>query len=63
MTTLELKAEVHKMIDHSSDSALQEAFQLLKEFQERDDSERARYRKNFEKVVSENRELLQRLAQ
>jgi len=51
------------MIDHSSDSALQEAFQLLKEFQERDDSERARYRKNFEKVVSENRELLQRLAQ
>ncbi len=52
---------MHKVIDHIPESALQEAFKLLKEIQERSEEELKRDQL-FEKIIADNKEVFERLA-
>ncbi|MES2279209.1 MAG: hypothetical protein V4592_24470 [Bacteroidota bacterium] len=61
MTAIEIKTEMHKVIDHIPESALQEAFKLLKEIQERSEEELKRDQL-FEKIIADNKEVFERLA-
>ena len=61
MTTIEIKTEMHKVIDHIPDNALQEAFKYLKELQDRFDSE-AKRDQLFEKIIADNSEVFEKLA-
>jgi hypothetical protein len=62
MTVIELKSEINKVIEHIPESSLEDALNLLKDFQERSEQEKLSYRRNFEKIVNDNKGLLQRLA-
>jgi len=61
MTTVEIKTEMHKVIDNIPESALDEAFKLLKELQDRFDNESKRDQL-FEKILADNKEVFERLA-
>lgn len=61
MSTAELKTEIEKLMTDASDHALSNALDILKKDHEQ--AEEARYAKNLEKIIADNRGLLQRLAQ
>jgi len=61
MSTTELKIEIQKLISDASEHALTDALDILKKDHEQ--AEEARYAKNLEKIMADNRGLLQRLAQ
>ena len=62
MTAIELKTEIQKVLDQVPESILQDVLDFLKELQTKtvDDIKLA---KNLRKIISEDRELLEKLAQ
>jgi hypothetical protein len=62
MTAIEIKTEMHRVIDHIPESVLQQALDLLKELQERSDED-VKFDNNLKIILAEDKELLRRLAQ
>jgi mRNA-degrading endonuclease RelE of RelBE toxin-antitoxin system len=62
MTSIEIKTEIKKVLDRVPESVLQDILDFLKELQTKsvDDIKLAN---NLRKVISEDRELLEKLAQ
>jgi mRNA-degrading endonuclease RelE of RelBE toxin-antitoxin system len=62
MTSIEIKTEIQKVLDQVPESVLQDILDFLKELQTKtvDDIKLA---KNLRKIISEDRELLEKLAQ
>jgi len=62
MTAIELKTEIQKVLDQVPESILQDVLDFLKELQTKsvDDIKLAN---NLRKIISEDRELLEKLAQ
>jgi mRNA-degrading endonuclease RelE of RelBE toxin-antitoxin system len=61
MTTLELKTQIQKELDKAPESILQNVLDYLKQSQQQS-SEQNRRDINFRKILSEDKELLKRLA-
>jgi mRNA-degrading endonuclease RelE of RelBE toxin-antitoxin system len=61
MTTLELKTQIQKELDKVPESILQSVLDYLKQIQQQS-PEQIRRDINFRKILSEDKELLQRLA-
>jgi len=61
MTSIEIKTEIQKVLDQVPESVLQDILDFLKELQTKtvDDIKLA---KNLRKIISEDRELLEKLA-
>jgi len=62
MTVIEIKTEIQKALDNVPEEALSEILDIVKKFQQQSADE-YRWTKNLEKVINEDRELLQKLAQ
>ena len=62
MTAIEIKTEIQKVLDQVPESILQDVLDFLKELQTKsvDDIKLAN---NLRKIISEDRELLEKLAQ
>ena len=62
MTSIEIKTEIQKVLDQVPESILQDVLDFLKELQTKsvDDIKLAN---NLRKIISEDRELLEKLAQ
>jgi len=62
MTSIEIKTEIQKVLDQVPESVLQDVLDFLKELQTKsvDDIKLAN---NLRKILSEDRELLEKLAQ
>jgi len=62
MTAIEIKTEIQKVLDQVPESVLQDVLDFLKELQTKsvDDIKLAN---NLRKIISEDRELLEKLAQ
>ena len=62
MTSIEIKTEIQKVLDQVPESVLQDILDFLKELQTKsvDDIKLAN---NLRKIISEDRELLEKLAQ
>lgn len=61
MSTTELKIEIQKLMSDASEQALSNALEIL--VKDHEQAEEARYVQNLEKIISDNRGLLKRLAQ
>jgi formate dehydrogenase maturation protein FdhE len=59
MTAIEIKTELHKVIDDIPESALQQALNLLKELT---DAEKSKRRAHIDLILKEDIELLKMLA-
>nr|WP_294949282.1 hypothetical protein [uncultured Mucilaginibacter sp.] len=62
MSTAELKEEMHKAVDNIPETALNEALAFLKGLQAHS-PERMKRAENFKRILKEDRELLQKLAE
>lgn len=62
MSTAELKEEMHRVVDNIPETALNEALAFLKGLQN-NSPERMKRAERFERILVEDRELLQKLAQ
>lgn len=60
MTTQEIKSEIQKSLDKVPDSVLEDVLNFLKQVEKSNDS--IALAKNLQKILSEDRELLERLA-
>jgi|JI10StandDraft_1071094.scaffolds.fasta_scaffold00772_16 hypothetical protein len=61
MSTQEIKSEIKKSLDRVPDSVLQTIFDLLKQA-EKHPAEKVDLTKNLQKILSEDKALLERLA-
>lgn len=61
MSTQEIKSEIKKSLDRVPDSVLQTIFDLLKQA-EKYPAEKVNLTKNLQKILSEDKALLERLA-
>lgn len=62
MTAIELKTAITKVLENLPEEALENVLTLVKE-QLKKSEDKARRDRNFEKIIADNRELLQKLAQ
>ena len=62
MTTLEIKKEISKVLDHVPEKLLADILDLLKEVQFKETSN-ATLTSNFKKILEEDSDLLHKLAQ
>lgn len=62
MTSIEIKTEIQKVIDQVPESVLQDVLDFLKELQTKS-VEDIKLANNLKKIISEDRELLEKLAQ
>lgn len=62
MTTIEIKKEITKVLDQVPEKLLVDILNLLKEVQS-EQSSRSTLTSNFKKILSEDSNLLQKLAQ
>ncbi|QXV67352.1 hypothetical protein INP83_09770 [Mucilaginibacter sp. 21P] len=61
MTTTEIKEELHKAIDNVPETSLNEALAFLKSLQSNSEKKLKRAR-NFERILEEDKDVLERLA-
>ncbi len=61
MTNTQIKSEIQKVLDHISESVLQDLLEFLKELQDQP-TEKARFTNNLRQIISEDKELLERFA-
>lgn len=62
MTSLQIKAEIDKLLNEMPEDALQSVLDLLNEIKIQP-AEKSRLAANIKKIMTEDRELLKRLAQ
>lgn len=62
MSKDQIKYEINKVLDHFPDAALQELLSFLKELEEKQGAALA-YSGNLQRILSEDKELLEKLAQ
>lgn len=62
MTKTQIKTEIQKVIDSIPEGVLQDVLDFLKELQVQEE-DKVRLTSNLRKILSEDRELLERLAQ
>jgi hypothetical protein len=61
MTAIEIKNEIHKVLDQVPEDALPDVLGFLKELQVHS-SDKIKLKNNLKKILSEDRELLEKLA-
>ena len=61
MTNTQIKSEIQKVLDHISESVLQDLLEFLKELQAQP-TEKVRLTNNLRQILSEDKELLERFA-
>jgi hypothetical protein len=61
MTAIEIKNEIHKVLDQVPEDALPDVLGFLKELQVHS-SDKIKLTNNLKKILSEDRELLEKLA-
>lgn len=62
MTAIEIKTEIQKVIDQVPETVLPDVLDFLKELQVKSEDQ-IKLVNNLKKIISEDRELLQKLAQ
>jgi len=62
MTTIQIKAEIDKLLNQIPDDALQSVLDLLTEIKAQP-ADQTRLAANIKKIITEDKELLKRLAQ
>ena len=62
MTTIQIKAEIDKLLNQIPDDALQSVLELLTEIKAQP-ADQTRLAANIKKIITEDKELLKRLAQ
>jgi len=62
MTSIEIKTEIQKVLDQVPESVLQDVLDFLKELQIKS-ADDIKFANNLRKIISEDRELLEKLAQ
>ncbi|MDF2432592.1 MAG: hypothetical protein JWP44_2223 [Mucilaginibacter sp.] len=62
MTTIQLKTEIHKILDEVPEDALPDVLGFLKELQQHP-AENIRLASHLKQILSEDKELLEKLAQ
>ncbi|MBV8389045.1 MAG: hypothetical protein JO080_04520 [Mucilaginibacter sp.] len=62
MTSIEIKTEIQKVLDQVPESVLQNVLDFLKELQTKS-SDNIKFANNLRRIISEDRELLEKLAQ
>jgi hypothetical protein len=62
MTSIEIKTEIQKLLDQVPENVLQNVLDFLKELQTRS-ADDIKFANNLRKIISEDRELLEKLAQ
>ena len=62
MTTIQIKAEIDKLLNQIPDDALQSVLELLTEIKAQP-ANQTRLAANIKKIITEDKELLKRLAQ
>jgi hypothetical protein len=62
MTSIEIKTEIQKVIDQVPENVLGDVLDFLKELQSKSSNE-IKLANNLRKILSEDRELLEKLAQ
>jgi hypothetical protein len=62
MTSIEIKTEIQKVLDQVPESVLQDVLDFLKELQTKS-ADQIKLANNLRKILSEDRELLEKLAQ
>jgi hypothetical protein len=61
MTAIELKTQIHQAVENVPENVLQSVFDFLQQIQTQS-SEKARRDAHFKRILSEDKELLNRLA-
>jgi mRNA-degrading endonuclease RelE of RelBE toxin-antitoxin system len=62
MTSIEIKTEIQKVLDQVPETVLQDVLDFLKELQTKS-ADQIKLTNNLRKILSEDRELLEKLAQ
>jgi mRNA-degrading endonuclease RelE of RelBE toxin-antitoxin system len=62
MTSIEIKTEIQKVLDQVPENVLQDVLDFLKELQNKS-ADQIKLANNLRKILSEDRELLEKLAQ
>jgi len=62
MTSIEIKTEIQKVLDQVPESVLEDVLDFLKELQNKS-ADQIKLTNNLRKILSEDRELLEKLAQ
>lgn len=62
MTTTQIKTEIHKVLDSVPESTLQDVLELLKELQS-STPQQIKLTCNLRRILTEDKELLEKLAQ
>jgi hypothetical protein len=62
MTSIEIKTEIQKVIDQVPDEMLEDVLNFLRDLQ-RKSTDQIKLASNLRKIISEDRELLEKLAQ